>query len=181
MSITGRIQARIMCCFLLSYLLVSFSLGKFLSSSSAFMILTFWNGSHFVAFSSILCFTAASPGMLCVFSRNSTVVKLLIASHQVVPHILVCSIVSDTQFGQLSKFVSARLPHSEVTFPPFVIEKYFVGEVLQYFVSILFFLSHLISILFNGYNLLLYIFSFDASTVPNMICRSPFNIIFDSF
>lgn len=55
--------------------------------------------------------------------------------------VLVCSIVSDPKFGQLSKFVSARFLHSKVTFSPFVIEKYFVGEVLQYFVNILFFIT----------------------------------------
>lgn len=79
--------------------------------------------------------------MLGIFIRNSTVVKLLIASYQVVPQSLVCSIISDTKFGQLSKFVSARFLHSKVTFPPFVIKKYFVGEVFQYFVNILFFIT----------------------------------------
>lgn len=85
-SIIGRIQARSMCCFLLSFLLVSFSPEKFVSSSSTFMNLRFLNASYLVECPSILCFTDISSWfffMLYIFSRNITVVNL-VASYQVV-------------------------------------------------------------------------------------------------
>lgn len=82
MSIIGRIQARSMCCFLLSFLLVPFSPEKFVSSSSTFMNLRFSNASYFVE-CVLLIFPHDFFFMLHIFSRNITVVNL-VASYQVV-------------------------------------------------------------------------------------------------